>query len=200
MKNMHDNEWSGELFKYAKQNQNINELEIHIDGPYGRSWQKILNCNYNHIVLIAGGIGITPCHSIFSSLLYQYEQKLQEMNDSYIPNIDLFWIVRSKDLFNIFLSTWQSYERNINSNKFNLHFYVSSRIPSESANIEKYIPNTRIKYEYGRPNINEELAFLQHSNNNYNLVFACGPHALVQDANQAATQFGAHFFEESFEF
>lgn len=53
---------------------NNNELAIYcrlyVDGPFSSPLQDVLQSPYN--VCIAGGIGVTPFASIFSSILYAF--------------------------------------------------------------------------------------------------------------------------------
>jgi NAD(P)H-flavin reductase len=44
------------------------ELEISVDGPYGAGRTALFD-KYDTLVLVAGGIGITPMHSLFRHLL-----------------------------------------------------------------------------------------------------------------------------------
>ena len=89
-----------------------NELEIHLDGPYGATFDYNL---YDKIILVAGGIGITPCHSIIDTMLGHYKLKQTNNNNVYknmkLPqNISLIWAVRDDGLFNMFEQTWQKAE------------------------------------------------------------------------------------------
>merc|ERR1712157_158937 len=42
----------------SRQTTNLNEIELHVDGPYGAPF---VYSGYDRIVLVGGGIGITPC-------------------------------------------------------------------------------------------------------------------------------------------
>ena len=44
----------------------FNKMTVNMDGPYGI---PIKTENYNEIYLVAGGIGITPLHSTFRTIL-----------------------------------------------------------------------------------------------------------------------------------
>lgn len=61
IKSMGAEEWTGQLSKLSG-----SDLLVNIDGPYGTS----VDCSrYAHVVLVAGGIGITPLQAVFRDTL-----------------------------------------------------------------------------------------------------------------------------------
>merc|ERR1712228_542532 len=78
-------------------NPSIDDIELHVDGPYGAPFEYD---GYERIVLIGGGIGITPCHSIFSTLLsrsIRYGGK--DAMGNVLPSIDLIWCAKTIKCF-----------------------------------------------------------------------------------------------------
>ena len=58
---------------------------IHIDGPYGGEWLSDFG-DHDLVVLIAGGIGITPAHSILRTI----NCRLQDGDD---PSAGVCWVL-----------------------------------------------------------------------------------------------------------
>ena len=101
------------------------EVELHVDGPYGKPFVYI---GYQRIILIAGGIGITPVHSIFNTLLSRSIKYSGKDEDGYIlPFVDLIWVAKDSKMFSMFTNTWRSYEQhNPNvDNKFNVRLFAT---------------------------------------------------------------------------
>ncbi|KAJ2887949.1 hypothetical protein GGI21_006792, partial [Coemansia aciculifera] len=63
---------------------------IMIDGPYGSPTQHVFD--YDHIVLIAGGIGVTPMSSVLKSLYYQLTSVPQHKRR--IVKVYFLWVCR----------------------------------------------------------------------------------------------------------
>jgi hypothetical protein len=75
------------------------ELSIGIDGPYGRC---IDFSRRNNLLLIAGGIGITPLMSIYSEIAAR-KRNTQKFGDvGTLNHVHLVWIVRDASIFSAF--------------------------------------------------------------------------------------------------
>lgn len=116
------------LLAQKRQNNEIgsHEVEIHIDGPYGKPF---VYDGYERIILVAGGIGVTPCHSIFSTMLSrsirQYDEA--EKDATPLPAVDLIWVAKSKEMFSMYTQTLRSYERHNQAanNSFSVRLFVT---------------------------------------------------------------------------
>jgi len=170
-------------------------------------------------VMVAGGIGITPCHSLFRTLLNQlesYEINRVENYARYLPRVTLIWYVRSRELFNMFSSTWQILDRYAEKDIFTTKFYCTrnpdggggprrrdeQKTDEEARTSKKYrVEKTdNLFYTIGKPQVSVELAIARPLGHERTLVFACGPPQLVDEAKMAATNYGAHYVDESFIF
>lgn len=171
----------------AKKNRFWKDLEIFIDGPYGIPFDY---SGYDRVVLVAGGIGITPCHSILSGMLVQSMSSPESF-----PAVDLVWMVRNPEMFDLFKNTWEACK---NNDKFTLHFYHTRASEQDVSNQE--VVRAGIRYQPNRPTMENALRVLAEDNDKNQLVFCCGPKRLAQDCEIAATQYGAHFYAESFDF
>eukprot|EP01084_Bolivina_argentea_P288535 495236_1 len=170
-------------------NINKNEIEIHVDGPYGVPFEYD---EYEQIILIAGGIGITPCHSIFSTMLSRYIYKYNN-NQQILPSVHLFWICKDSKMFSLFTETWQLYENHIKNNKFNVKLFVTKY----SENDDHVVTDTNgVIYSCGRPNWHNLLQITT----NKTFVFSCGPQSIMDQVEKISLQYGAKFHSESFNF
>ena len=92
--------------------------KIKIQGPYGGHITSLYSTNkYKNIMLIAGGIGITPMISLSASIdeMY-YTSKL-----TYLEMVTLIWIIPHESM----LGSFESYLRNLDSDLFNIRVYIT---------------------------------------------------------------------------
>ena len=205
---MGSKQFTGKIFDLATELEHdrhrMHDVEFHIDGPYGTPFDYF---GYSHVVLVAGGIGITPCHSIFESII-NIASTIDDNIERQVPNVDLIWIARDKEMFSIFERTWDKY-KNIAMNKqyeFNIgcHFYFTRGTPQDVE--RRQIEKDGIIYYARKPNINDLLRQLLDKGirddvyDDETIVFCCGPNGLTKATEIAATESGAHFHSESFNF
>ena len=95
---------------------------IHIKGPYSSCARYIFDCK--HVVLIGGGIGITPYASILSSLMAQFRssriicKNCNSINyrlngglaNRRLKKVDFIWINRDQKNFEWFLNLLRQFE------------------------------------------------------------------------------------------
>jgi hypothetical protein len=73
----------------------LNDLLVNIDGPYGKP--MIDPHNYEVVILVSGGVGVTPMHSM---LMHLYNRYMEEKQD-YLDDTSL--VCRSPNCANIIL-------------------------------------------------------------------------------------------------
>lgn len=52
--------------------EDTQQLQVYVDGPYGTCTRRIFEAD--HVVMIAGGIGITPFASVLQSIMYRFDR------------------------------------------------------------------------------------------------------------------------------
>lgn len=75
-------DWSRRLVQLAA-NQPQATTTVVMEGPYGACAVDVQNQeHYTMVLLVSGGIGVTPCQSIGKALLYQQKQRQQARNSN----------------------------------------------------------------------------------------------------------------------
>ena len=100
----------------------LSSITVNIDGPYGLSVTHELH-KYTHVLLIGGGIGVTPLHSSLRHLLLMKmcasechveagRDSQQHNSDSAVPfpfpdmrSVELLWSVKNVEESYIFADT-----------------------------------------------------------------------------------------------
>merc|ERR1719242_2151662 len=189
----------------------LQDIEIHVDGPYGKPF---VYDGYERVILVAGGIGVTPCHSIFSTMLSQSMQLAAsaDKEGAPMPAVDLIWVARDKEMLSLYTQTFRMYERHNpeSNNKFNVRLFVTKPggdvnpagdDQKEQSEFNNVVPGTEATmYTHGRPDWSMVLNTITDGDNNPDttLVFACGPLGLVREVELTSVAKGARFYAESF--
>lgn len=213
IKSMGKGTWTGQLYELAKKvakgdkknddvfDISLSEVRVHTEGPYGVPME---HTEYDRVVLVAGGIGITPCMSTFRSYYARFmaERTQQLDNDEFwfgpgyetkIKNVTLLWSVRDKKLPAVFGQTLDAVARDNAGGAFSYKLFCSSPEEVESP------------YEFtnGRMSVDRELEAMgvkaEIDAGKRVLVFVCGPPGLSNAASSAALNVGACFHTETFE-
>lgn len=79
------------------------DLLVNIDGPYGCPFQV---SRFSHIVLVAGGIGVTPMHAYFRYIYFSLKSNAPGFNR--IRKVRLLWSVRDVSDIKLFQHTVSS--------------------------------------------------------------------------------------------
>lgn len=100
---MGNDQWTGRLHLLAKSllsspPSTLSNIVMNIDGPYGIPLQA---SRYRNILLVAGGIGITPMHSCFKHM-FLCHMGLDKWSYAHVKRIRLVWVVRNQGDASIF--------------------------------------------------------------------------------------------------
>ncbi|KAG9402326.1 hypothetical protein AC1031_006949 [Aphanomyces cochlioides] len=164
------------VVRQAKQ-QTKGALTIYVDGPYGKPTLDVYA--YDSLVLLAGGIGVTP----MLSMINRFRQSQSG------PSLHLYWVVRTPEELLAAETIMFPLPEFVKAT-----FYVSEatedgRVQASSG---EYVPYIR-----GRPNLDECVSTTRCYGENV-AVLACGPPAFVQEAQWHAHSCRFDYHKEVF--
>ena len=170
VKNNGPNSWSGRLkniTKIERHNLLINR-KVYLQGPYGNITIDYKKNIYENIIIISGGIGITPMIS-----------KLEDINNLYnwnkIDNINkvyFVWILNNISL----ISTFEKYFRHLNNKIFDITIFITN---NNIDTCEENITSNLFSIIYKKPDIVKIInKFAENIDNSKIAVINCGPNNL----------------------
>ncbi len=193
-------DWTGALKKLLNPN---NELGIvcesiatapdgrpicRIDGPFGTASEEAFT--YKVVILVGGGIGVTPFASILRSMRYRMErEKATGIATIPIKKAYFYWLQRDAVAFEWFSELLAAIEDADDENKIEIRTYltggpkksedIKKLMMTETANGRDPITGLKARTAFGRPNWDQILAkaMVDHKGERIG-VFHCGPAAV----------------------
>jgi predicted ferric reductase len=201
IRNMGDEEWTGMLYSLAAAHEADGvHMQVNVDGPYGG---LVGIENYTDFLMIAGGIGVTPIHSIVRQLYFHMKAiekgEIAEEDSPYkhIQRVRLIWAVKTEAESQLFLETFDSIAKDSLNGKFSIQICVTTARGSNRTN-GKDAANVEGHRSYGiRPNIAEEVKNFASKGEDA-LAFVCGPEVLVRQVEALTIDAKIHFKQEYF--
>jgi len=98
-------DWTGDLWNFLNPEKKLGAVQenlltapnggpiFRIDGPFGAASEEVFK--FKNVMLVAGGIGITPFVSILKSIRY----RLEAGKGKKIERVSLYWISRDRNCF-----------------------------------------------------------------------------------------------------
>jgi NAD(P)H-flavin reductase len=184
-KNVGEYSWTNRLNNIVENNYDLlSNKTVYIQGPYGNLSSKYNNNIYNNIIIVSGGIGITPMFTIIEDINNMYNQsKLSNLNKVYF-----IWIINNIELF-------ESFKKFFNNIKHNNIFYIKIFV-TRMKNLDYNQNNINI-YNY-KPNITKILKKFFKKNKN-NFLFCCGPTKLNKEITDVCLSNKINYSVEIFE-
>eukprot|EP01116_Phalansterium_solitarium_P022588 TRINITY_DN751_c0_g1_i1.p1 TRINITY_DN751_c0_g1~~TRINITY_DN751_c0_g1_i1.p1 ORF type:complete len:889 (-),score=261.30 TRINITY_DN751_c0_g1_i1:493-3102(-) len=232
IKDMGPGTWTHDLAQFARSfearcdqrdadpEEMLAAIAISIDGPYGR---PALYHDKETLLMVGGGIGVTPFHSIVADL---YRQTFAE--GTRLRNVHLIWVVRDPAMLALFADTWADVIRRplVGKIRTHLHLYCTgrsleiegvsveggARSPGAVAGARPSMPNIAIVQSHttlGRPDLAKifskvcaEAAERTPASTLADdvVTLACGPEAMITEASRLANNHNTDFFSEVFHF
>ena len=195
-------------------------LRIAVDGPHGAAFDERA---HDDILLVAGGIGVTPCHAIFREL---YRRAADDADGALDPEADgaprgsaassggrrdgslvkpdgpgrvtLLWVVRDRSVLELFAPTLRAAANDDLGGRFCLKLFVDSERGRDhwgSGDAHKGIP-----FAHGRPDCVRAIDDVARGGAARPHVFVCGPPGLSAACSAACLDRGVDFHSEVFAF
>jgi predicted ferric reductase len=175
-----DAAFSARLAALVPEGQPGADVIVRLDGPLGRPLLPL--ASYTAVLLVAGGVGITPMVSHMSALL---------ADKSAQPRIHLLWVAKEAEAFDAWLPGWlpELAARGV---------AVTCACTQAAAESEA---SSAFTIQSGRPDLMRAVRCAVESAGgaaSQCAVFACGPESLVDAAGAAAYSAGCAFAHEAF--
>lgn len=160
-------------------------LDLDVDGPYGSP-----PALRRRVLLVAGGVGVTPCASILRTVL---------LGGADCERVTLVWVAKRRHLFYLFADALQlrALTKDQPTQAHAAMLYETGYFVSHADHLA-HAP--RLVVRRGRPDLDAHLDTILAGLDDPSqaLVFASGPHSLIDAVCQAARSRGAQFHAESF--
>lgn len=187
--------FTGKLFQLAQNSdQDAKQpFTVNVDGPYG-AWFD--HTGYDIVTLVAGGIGVTPCMSIFRELL------LQTLSGTIRPGtleqVNLVWCIQKREGLEPFIDVLRAAKAESPAGQCVFNFEIFIDNDGDFGSIE----HLGIPIKSGRPDCNSLISDLggMVSEGKRPHVFACGPPGMVAMVNNACLTHKISFHKEVFAF
>jgi len=187
-KNLGKNSWSNRLFNIVNNNIDIlTNRKIYVQGPYGHLSVNYKNEKYNNIIIIAGGIGITPMISILEDINNSYSNN--EL--SHVKKIYFYWIITHMSLYD----TFKKYFTNLNKDIFEFKVYTTKKTSITNMFSSDNLTTTFINE---KPNVTYILNKIFSKESKTSVVLTCGPKKLTNEVSGICNNFEVDISRELF--
>ena len=189
-----DHTFTGQLLEIAKSNILAQDLQVNVDGPYG---EFLDHTHFDDILLLGGGIGVTPVHSIFRELSSEIRRGVCACK-----RVHMVWVVRNRVELAPFFDTLVEANEDDQNGRLELSVYVDMD-ESCPKGVETF--HDGVMLTGGRPDVAglvKELATQKALKERATEphVFVCGPPGLAAAADLACLKNGVSFHKEVFAF
>ncbi|KAJ2775652.1 hypothetical protein IWQ57_000281 [Coemansia nantahalensis] len=165
---------------------------IMVDGPYGAPTQQVFD--YEHLVLVGGGIGVTPMSSVLKSLFFRLTERPDECR---VRKVYFIWVCRSVQSLEWFRDLLVALDMEDIGDILEVRTYLTGQLPVDQIrNIALYQdpdgPDAvtglhRSPTYYGRPNFSSILEDIGMRTPGAEVgVFACGPKSMSRSLRSAS--------------
>jgi predicted ferric reductase len=202
--------WTERLVDWAKKVQSgelrAQDALVRMEGPYGSISHNY--DQYDTVVLVAGGVGITAMYSLFTSLIEQYR------NDTgYVHRkVYLIWVKKTNHMWDMFPELLNCEDTGNKNDIFNKSHCEVQLYVTENADESRMAAVRGAAVNTGRPDLRkilrkigeDRMCELAQRNGDYISVCGCGPLEMTRELeaacwyeNKANAKF--HFHRETFE-
>jgi len=192
--------WTDSLFNLV---QNKMPLTVAIEGTYGRFSTLPLH-NYQEVVLVAGGVGVTPLFSLYRHLFHLRQIALHEASESPLAEnkqtqiVHLHWVVQKIETLTILTEQLNNILRETHDNAFKLSLYCTRSENLEG--VQGSLGSCASNFFRGRPNFDVMFTQLRATLGGRIAVLACGPEPLLDTVSELSVKHHFDYHQETFFF
>jgi hypothetical protein len=178
---------------------------VMVDGPFGSASEDFLN--YETILLVGGGIGVTPFASILKTIWYRMNNFSNEKSTR-LSKVYFTWVIRDFGTAEWFHSLLHAIEEQDTQNRIEINIYLTAKIKEDDmTNIyvsdvgaeKDAITSLRAPTHFGRPNWDRVFGSIveKHPETDVGVMF-CGPPVLSKQLHTKCNEYsnpkGTRFF------
>ncbi|KAJ6537665.1 NADPH oxidase [Mycena capillaripes] len=159
---------------------------IMVDGPFGTCSEEFLN--FETVLLVGAGIGVTPFASILKTIWYRMNN-FSGAKPTRLSKVYFTWVIRDFGTAEWFHSLLHAIEVQDTQNRIEINIYLTQRIKEDDMNniivhdvgAEKdAITSLRAPTHFGRPNWDKIFTAIAQKHPESDVgVFFCGPTAIA---------------------
>eukprot|EP01117_Protostelium_nocturnum_P001987 TRINITY_DN12638_c0_g1_i1.p1 TRINITY_DN12638_c0_g1~~TRINITY_DN12638_c0_g1_i1.p1 ORF type:complete len:681 (+),score=210.59 TRINITY_DN12638_c0_g1_i1:139-2181(+) len=185
-------DWTGDLWNFMNKEKKLGVIQedllkapdggpiFRIDGPFGAASEDVFK--FKTVMLVAGGIGVTP----FASILKAIRFRLESGQSSQVTKVYFYWISRDRNAFEWFNDVLAALEGTNLNNFLEINIFLTGQLNKDEIKTVMFnesgvdhITGLRSPTYFGRPdwkNIFAEKSKI-HQGSQVG-VFFCGPAVL----------------------
>jgi NADPH oxidase len=178
---------------------------VMVDGPFGSASEDFLN--YETVLLVGAGIGVTPFASILKSIWYRMNN-FNQSKPTRLSKVYFTWVIRDFGTAEWFHSLLHAIEEQDTQNRIEINIYLTAKIKEDDmTNIivsdvgaeKDAITNLRAPTHFGRPNWDRVFSSITDKHPDTDVgVFFCGPAVLSRTLHKMSNKYsnpkGTRFF------
>lgn len=178
---------------------------VMVDGPFGSASEDFLN--YETVLLVGAGIGVTPFASILKSIWYRMNN-FNQSSPTRLSKVYFVWVIRDFGTAEWFHSLLHAIEEQDTQNRIEISIYLTAKLKEDDAtNImvsdvgaeRDAITSLRAPTHFGRPNWDRIFSGLADKHPDTDVgVFFCGPVMLSNTLHSMSVKYssakGSRFF------
>ncbi|KAF8531550.1 NADPH oxidase [Gautieria morchelliformis] len=178
---------------------------VMIDGPFGSASEDFLN--YETVLLVGAGIGVTPFASILKSIWYRMNS-FNTTKRTRLSKVYFTWVIRDFGTAEWFHSLLHALEEQDTLGRIEISIYLTAHVKEDDLNnimlldvgAEKDAVTTlRAPTHFGRPNWDRVFTSITEKHHDTDVgVFFCGPPMLSRTLHEKCNQYtdptGTQFF------
>jgi hypothetical protein len=168
---------------------------LKIDGPFGAASEDVFE--FEIVMLVGAGIGVTPFASILKACRFQIERQLNGQSGAPMRKAYFYWISRDKGAFEWFSELLSALEEENINNFLEIKTFLTGALrPDEIRNVmygddeADAITGLESRTQFGRPNWPEIFEEMSRIHPGAKIgVFFCGPAVIAAELLRCSRKF-----------